>query len=294
MPARPSLTAPPSALFVDGVSVPDVRAIEGLDMAADIGITNVGPNVSPKKHVASVRWTPALITLGLGMGKQMGDWLHRSLTLPAATASGSVVIGDISHRAKSALAFTNALLTRLTVPALDASSRDSGALLVGFEAEQVEITAGDGADIRTKPPRAKWICSNFKVEIDGLPCARVTRVESFTWTREISASPGDSSRNPLRQPTNAAVPDLQLTISAADYPEWADAARSWFVDGKHLEADEKAGRIVLLSPDQRNELATISFANIGFRKFQTLQTTGTAVARFSVTLYTETMSFALK
>ncbi|WP_293974187.1 hypothetical protein [Sphingomonas sp.] len=296
MPAVSSTSGYPETLTLNGGTVSDLRAIEGLEMEADIAQTNLGPAGAIKKHVSNVRWTPASLTVGLGMGKPMADWLKASLAQPLSPASGEVVIGDAAYKAQRSIAFSNAVLTRLIVPALDGASKEPGTLLAAFEAEQVKIGKGDGRDIRVKAPKAKaWIASNFRIEIGNLPCARVARIESFSWACGVATDSVGIFRDPAKLPAKVTVPDLQLTISAADHAAWAAAAQAWFVDGKHLDTDEMAGRIVLLGPDMKAELAIISFANIGFRRFQTiLPIAGEKVARFAVTLYAEAMALEVK
>jgi hypothetical protein len=283
------------ALALNGGAVGDVRAFSGLDMQADISENDLGPDGVTGKHVSNISWTPAQASIGLGMGRPMVDWLSQSLAQPLTPASGSVVVGDLNFKAQQAITFLNAVVTSLTVPTLDGASKENGALLVGFEAEQVRVAPGDGSDIRVKAAKAKaWVCSNFRIEIGSLPCARVARVESFSWTSAVAQDDTGIFREPTKHPAKVTVPDLKLAISAVDHAAWLTAAKAWFIDGKHLAGDEMAGRIVLLGPDMKAELAVISFTNMGFRRFQTiLGAPGDKIAQFSVTLYAETMSLAV-
>jgi hypothetical protein len=283
------------ALSIDGGTVADLRGFEGFDMNADIVENDLGPDGVSGKHVSNISWTPAQAKVGLAMGKQMTNWLSKSFASPSTPISGSLVVADFNFKAQQEISFLNAALTSFTVPALDGASKDAGVFLVGFQAEQVRVAPGGGTDIRGKVQKIKaWLCSNFRVEIGSLPCDRVARVESFSWTCALASDAVGIFREPTKHPAKATVPDLQLSISAADYGAWLAAARAWFVDGKHLAGDEMAGRIVLLSADMKTELAVISFTNMGFRRFQTIVGgTGDKVARFSVTLYAETMRFAV-
>jgi hypothetical protein len=277
-------TATRLALTIDGGVVGDLRSFEGFDMEADIVENDLGPDNAAAKHVSNVSWTPAQASVGLGMGKPMADWLSKSLAQPSTPISGSFVIADFNYKAQQEISFLNAALTSLTIPALDGASKESGALIAGFEAEQVRVAAGSGNDIRGKATKAKaWLCSNYRVEIGSLPCSRVSRVESFSWTSAVAQDDTGIFREPTKHPAKVTIPDLKLTISAADYPAWLTAARAWFIDGKHLAGDEMAGRIVLLGPDMKAELAVISFTNLGFRRFQTIAGGGgDTVARFAV------------
>jgi hypothetical protein len=197
------------------------------------------------------------------------------------------------NRAQSVLSFANALLTRVSFPALDVASKDPAALIVEFTPAQVRLAKGDGSDIRAKVPAPKsWLCSGFRIEIGALPCQHVRRVEAFTWTCAIAADQVGIFREPTKHPAKVTVPDLTLTIDTADRQAWSDAAASWFVAGNHLEGNELAGALTLLAPD-KTPIARIGLSNVGFKTFETLSALGATPDRFVVSLYVEAMSFDL-
>jgi len=94
------------------------------------------------------------------------------------------------------------------------------------------------------------------------------------------------------------VPDLKLSISMADHQAWADMAKRWFVDGKHLEADEMNGEILFLGPemDPKKPLGSIQLSQVGFKKFSKddFEANSEKIARFSVELYVEKMEFKIE
>ena len=144
----------------------------------------------------------------------------------------------------------------MTVPKLDGSSKDAAYFDVEFEAEQVRWAKGGGEDIKGKigPKQKAWLCSNFRVEIGALPCARIATVDSFTWKCAVASDQVGIFREPTKHPAKVTMPDLKFSISYADHQAWADAARKWFVDGHHEEQHEMTGRIVFLDPNMKDEL----------------------------------------
>jgi hypothetical protein len=293
MATLPSQPLPHLAVSLNGSCVGDVRAIEGLQAEADVVSNDLGPNGLTKKHVSNIRWTPGLLTLGLGMGAPMATWLRSSLAQSQLPASGSIVRADANDRAQSSIDFTNAVLTQLTVPALDALSNDPAALLVGFDAEQVRIAKGDGSDSRGNVPAPKpWLCSGFRIALGNLPCDDILRVESLSWTAVAGGDQVGIFREPTKHPMNVTVPDLELTIGAKGFAPWAAAAQRWFIDGEHLEPNEMAGTITLVGD---GDLATIMLANVGFKRFPFASPAENGSAdRFVVTLYIESLGFELK
>ena len=279
-------------LLLEGERVDDVRGIEGLQWEADVVTNDLGPDNLSKRHVSAIRCTPAVLSLGMGMGAKMAAWLGTALARPALQLSGEIILSDAHARAQSGVQFKDATLTRFTVPALDTSSQEPAALLVELQAGQVSAVQGDGSDTRGRVAASKpWSCSGFRIEIGSLPCAHVLRVEALTWSVSAQANAGGVFREPAHHPGRVAVSDLQLCIASIDFAAWASAAQKWFVDGAHLEGDEMTGRITMLA-DDGTELAALALSGLGFRRFPTLFPV--ADDRFVVTLYIEAISFSLE
>lgn len=293
MPIRPAGNR--FALEVGGIDVGALRTFSGLDLQADI-VSEAPVGGLAKKHVANFAWTSGRATVGVGMGKGMVDWIRQSFDTGSDARSGSVKVADASGRlVKSTLSFTDARITEVTVPRLDASSKDAAYFDIAFDAERVSWSTGGGGSLVQKPGavRKSASCSNFRIEIGRLPCARVAAIESFSWQCALATDPIGIEHEPVKHPAKVTVPDLKLSISAADHAAWSDAARAWFVDGRRLEADEMTGRLVLLAADLKEELVAINLSGVGFKAFShaPMASSSDQVERFTVTLYVEKMQF---
>jgi len=285
------------ALDINGDNAGYLKKFSGLAMEADIVSNDLGPDNVQKKHVSNIKWTPGKATVGIGMGKELYEWIKAAFDKGYVTKSGALTAADFNYKAMSVQTFQNGLITSLTVPKLDGSSKDAAYFDVEFEAEQVRWSKGGGEDIRGKvgPKQKAWLCSNFRVELGGLPCNRVSSVDSFTWKCAVASDQIGIHREPTKHPAKVTVPDVKLSISMADYQAWADAAKKWFIDGNHLEGDEMEGRIVFLNPNMKDEIGEISLQNVGFKKFskEDLEANSEKIARFNVELYVEKMEFKL-
>ena len=292
-----SHTAGRFSLDVDGYNVGFLKKFSGMAMEADIVANDLGPDNVQKKHVANIKWTPGKATVGIGMGKGMYDWIQAAFDRNYITKDGAFTSADFNYKAMSRLEFQRALVTSVTIPKLDGSSKDAAYFDVEFEAEQVRWSKGGGEDIRGKigPKQKAWLCSNFRVEIGSLPCSRVATVDSFTWKCSVSADQVGIFREPTKHPAKVTVPEIKLTISHADHDAWAQAAKKWFVDGHHLEGDEMTGRIVFLDPNMTDELGEVELQNVGFKKFsdEDSEANSEKIKRFSVELYVEQMKFKI-
>jgi tail tube protein gp19 len=291
-------TAGRFALDINGENAGYLKKFSGLAMEADIATNGLGPDNVEKKHVSNIKWTPGKATVGIGMGHELYDWIKAAFDKGYVTKSGALTSADFNYKAQSVQTFTNALITSLTVPKLDGSSKDAAYFDVEFQSELVRWSKGGGEDIRGKvgPKQKAWLCSNFRFELGGLPCSRVAKIDSFTWKCGVTPDQLGIFREPTYHPAKVEVPDLKVSISYADHQAWADAARKWFVDGHHLESDEMTGRIVFLGPDMKEELGEISLENVGFKKFSAdnAEANKEAIMRFNVELYVEKMKFNMK
>jgi len=287
------------ALDIDGFNVGYMKKFSGLALEGDVVANDLGPDNRQKKTVANWKWTPGKATIGIGMGKTMYDWIKAAFDKGYITKDGALTSADFNYKAQSVLDFKRALITEVTVPKLDGSSKDAAYFDIGFEAEEVRWLKGGGEDIRGKigPKQKQWLCSNFRVEIGGLPCTRVATVDSFTWKCAVASDMCGIFVENSKHPAKVTVPDLKLGISMADHQAWADAAKKWFVDGIRKEdTDEMSGAITFLGPDMKTELGRIDLENIGFKKFseEDREANSEKIARFNVELYVEKMTFGLK
>ena len=246
-----------------------------------------------------MKWTPGKASVGIGMGKGMYEWIKASFKKGYVTKNGAFTAGDFNYKAQSRLEFQAALITSVTVPKLDGSSKDPAYFDVEFQAEKVKWVKGGGEDIKASVTGVKqksWLCSNFRVEIDDMPCHRVATVDSFTWKCSVAPDAIGTTREPTYHPAKVTVPDIKLSISHADHQKWADWAYDWFVLGNHTDNKEKGGRIVFLGPDMQKELGSITLKHVGLKKFsdEDAEANSEKIKRFNVELYVEQMEFDIK
>lgn len=285
-------------LDINGENAGYLKKFSGLAMEADIATNDLGPDNIQKKHVSNIKWTPGKATVGIGMGKEMYEWIQMSFEKGYAVKDGTFTSADFDYKAQSSQTFMGAVITSVTVPKLDGSSKEAAYFDIEFEAEQVRWLKGDGSDIRGKigPKQKAWICSAFRLTLGSLPCARVASIDSFTWKCAVASDQVGIFREPTKHPAKVTVPDLKLSISMADYQPWADAAKKWFVDGQHEEKDEMEGEIEFLNPNMNDTLGSIKLQNVGFKKISRddYEANSEKIARFTVELYVEKMKFELQ
>ena len=284
---------------IDNWNVGYVKKVSGFSMNADVAEQNLGPEITIKKNVTKVSWSTGKVSCGIGMGLGMYEWIRSAFDKNYAMKAGIVKAGDFNYKCMSQLEFTDALVTGVTIPTLDGSSKEPAYFDVEFQPTDVKWSKGDNSDIRSKvgSKQKQWLCSNFAIEIGHLPCQKVSKVDSFTWKCSVIPDDIGMHRISTQHPAKVTVPDLNLSISNIDKGPWQDAAKKWFLDGHHTEGDEMNGRIMFLGPtcDVNKPIGEIELMNVGFKKFsnQDLEANSEKIDRFDVTLYVEQMKFKI-
>jgi T4-like virus tail tube protein gp19 len=285
-------------LQIGNYNVGYLKKFSGLAMEGDIVANDTGPDNVQKKHVSNFKWTGGKATVGMGMGKGMQDWIQQSFDKGHKKQDGQFTAADFDYKAQSVIEFYDALITGVTVPKLSGDSKDACYFDVEFEPERVKWSKGGGKVIGSKmgTKQKQWTCNNYKIEVGKLPTMNVTSIDSFTWKCSISPDPVGWNNQPTKHPAKVITPDLKLAISYQDHHEWAEAVRSWFIDGNRREEDELDGAIIFLAPNLKDELGRIDLKHLGFKKFSDddVEANAEKIKKFNVELYVEGMKFDMK
>ena len=224
--------APFAILTLDGKTFP-IFEVSGGDMKADIVGVKIGPNKIEKKHLAAIGYEPIRFQLDLEGFNNLSPWINSMF-------SGGLVpkSGTISFRGKT-LTFSNALPTLVSFPCN--APGDSGLIDFEIACEQIRFAAGPKASIQNPTPKP-FTGSSCVVEGLGNP-AIDSVLQRPTFTLTITPDQIGIFREPTMHPGKAEISDLLLSQSNAKKGGIADWVRPWFIDGKHLDGDEKNVKI---------------------------------------------------
>jgi hypothetical protein len=110
-------------LALDGVEVGALKSMSSSTLTPPPTPTGSKPALDGKHAVLNGELE---LQFGLGMRAELFDWIGASLKQPSKPRSGTVVNYDSSFNATAQTEFSNAVLTELTIPALDGASRAAG------------------------------------------------------------------------------------------------------------------------------------------------------------------------
>lgn len=288
-----------SSLELSGAFAGQLVAVEGGDATADVIEEKLGSDSVVHKHVAGVRYTDIELECGAGMERTFFDWIQDTLTHKFTRKSGAISFLDSNYQEHSRLEFSNALLTRVSFPALDAASKDAVTMTVKLSPEYTRRQKGNGQG-RSAPVGSKgqgaWTPANFRLQIDGLDCTHVNKVEPLIVTTAVAENMVGELRDYQKGPAHLEVPDLVLTLSesqAATFYAWHE---DFVIKGMNGPEYEKNGTLEFLSPNKNDVLLTLQFKNLGIFKLASVKAplASETIARVRASMYCEEITLGAK
>ena len=280
---------------LQGVSCGYVRSAEGGHVVGVVVEERPKSGAFTKKHIGEVQYDAVELSFGFDMTPDIYEWIEASWKQNYSRKDGSIVVTDPNFQAVSAREFYHALVTEVTIPDLDANSKDAAHLTLKFAPEYTrDVKATGKVTAPQTPAQTQFDASNFRFELDELPGARVSRIDSFTVKQPVVTDDIGAIRDAAAESGRIDFPNLRVTISQLDAGPWSDWVHDFLVKGNNDDTHEKSGAIVFLSPNRKTELARILLHNVGiFALRREAAPTGTKAGHVVADLYCERMDFAV-
>src|SRR5215831_7739449 len=254
------------SLDLDGIRCGFIESVEGGNVSAKVISESFSPDYFVKKHIGQPKHEDFSLRIGLSMEKKVYEWIAASWKGNYQRKDGSVIITDPKGHVKSEREFFNALITETTIPAMDASSKDAAFLTLKFSPEFTRLKKGSGKvdDNLEKGKRAqkKWLPANFRLEIDGLDCTRVSKVDSFTVKQATVSEDIGVARDQIRA-GKLEFPNLRITLQEFAAQSWFDWHEDFVIKGNCGDDKERNGALTFLAPTLKDELARVDFFHLG-------------------------------
>jgi hypothetical protein len=255
----------------------------------------VGGDSDRIKHLTTVEIDPIKLEVGMYQTDFLMKWIADSIDHNFARYSGAIHRGDFDLNCVVIHEFQDALISEVTFPTLDASSKDDAIMKVTINPERVKRMAGDGHKIGgTFRGRQKlWQASAFRLTIDGVDTKRVNKIESFTIKQGVKpVNPGEGRWAQL-EPSKVEFPDLKITMPVAA----SGSMYAWFeevVNGKGDLEVEKDGSIELLTPNRQEVCLRIDLYGVGVKGYNEPKSDagGSAISRCTFDLYVSKMEIS--
>ena len=282
-------------LTLDGVNCGFLKSVDGGTIFAEVIKEPPGPSHFVKKHIGQPKYEEFEVHVGFNADKALYDWIAQSWAMKYQRKSGSIVAMDFQLNAKSQRQFTSALITETTIPALDGSSKEPAYLTIKFAPETIRTlkSADKPAGDYGKSEQKMFLPSNFKLEIDGIDCSKVNRIEPLTVKQTTVTNDIGEARDAQKEPGKLEFPNLKITVAEVAAESFLAWHEDFVIKGNNGEKNEKNGSLTLLTPNRKEVLARIKFFNLGIFRVQPQKTEANAdaIKRVEVEMYVERMEF---
>jgi phage tail-like protein len=281
------------ALNLDGVTCGFVKSAEGGDAYADVVTITDGASHVTQKHIGGVKYDDIDLSIGFGLGQDVYDWIAATWKQNYSRKDGSIVATDMNGNAKTERQFFKALVSEVTIPALDASAKTAGFLGLKISPEYTRDQKAGGKVSVAKVAQKQFLAQNFRFELGKLPCDKVTKIESFTVTQEITVDAVGAPRDVAKEPGKIDFPNVVVTMAAANAAPWVTWFEDFVLNGKNTADQELSGAIVFLSQDKKTELGRVSLFNVGIFRLRDVNPGAQQAARLEAHLYCERMELQI-
>lgn len=287
------------SLTLDGVNTGYVKSVDGGGIFAEVINEPMGADKVVRKHIGQPKYADFTLQVGFSMAKPVYEWIAGAWTGNYQRKNGELVTLDFNLKPVSTRQFYNALLTEVTMPALDGSSKEPAYMTVKFAPEYTRNgkPAGDGKSntpaATPKGEQKTWIPANFKLEIDGLDTSKVNKVDAFTVKQTAVQDSVGEARDQQREPAKLEFPNLKVTLSEVSADGWNQWLDDFVVKGNNGQDKEKNGTIYYLATDKQTVLAKVKLFNIGIIRIDPVSEEAGSdnIRRITAELYVERMEF---
>jgi hypothetical protein len=266
-----------------------LKSVSGGDVTAEVIREAPAEEFFLQKHLGTPYYEDFVIVTGLQMVNRFYSWISASWAGKYQHREGAIFTMDGQGNAKLRQDYFNAYLTETTIPALDSSSKDRAFLTLKFNPGSTVVSKASG---RVKVPvnNVEWLCSNFRLDIDGLECSKVKKIDSFTVKQAFAGGVNGGGDNRRGEPGKLDFPNLKITMLESSADTWFKWQDDFVLRGNNNEDRERNGVLSFLSRDQKAKLAYINFHNLGiFKLAREVSNAGTKLV--TAELYCERMEF---
>ena len=270
-----------------------LKSVEGGMVKSAILEEQAGPEALQFKHLGTVEIDPIQLEIGMALSRPVLDWISGSWQRKYSRRSGSIIHADFDFRSKIEQWFEDALITETKFPTLDGGARDPAYLTVTIQPERIHTKHGDLHRVTgvTGMAQKMWTPSNFRLEIGGINCKHVNRIDAFSVSQRVRPLYLGSTRFPEFEPTGVNFSNITVYTAvehAGDFMRWYE---DFVVKGGKDSSEERDGFLEFLGPDTRTVLFTINLNRLGVHRLtiEKSQANAEQIKRCRIELYMESM-----
>ncbi len=227
------------------------RSVEGGGVKSEIMTYQAGPTTSIWRQLGKPKYEDLKIQVGMAMSKTFYTWIEKFFSGQVERKNGAIVAGDFHYKERARREFSEALISAIDFPKLDATDKNPCYMTVTLTPELVRFVKGSGNDLEAHNAgtgQKLWTAANFDFVIDGFEdaCRRVTKVEGFSIKQKIHEYRTGNLRDALRVPGILEYPNLTFYVPEVDAQLFIDHFNKHVIGGTPQVSPRLTGMINLL------------------------------------------------
>lgn len=256
-----------------------VKNVEGGLYKVESSTNPTGPYHIPLKHVTTRSVEPISLELGLSGTDWAIGLLERVINnRDFSRLEGEVLHVDANTKLRFRQEFHRALVSEITLPALDATSKESAFVKVKLQPETIDFESLDTPGAKIQPDKDTkqrlWGTNSFRMnlEINGtkINCDHVSKIEAITVKIGTKANQRGKFHLPEIIPTKLDFSKIGVTLPldcAGDFINWyrnTVTKENGKADGSEYEA---TGSIEYLNQSRSQTLYSIDLMGVAPENF---------------------------
>jgi phage tail-like protein len=280
----------------DRVPVGLFRSIEGGGLKADVTSIQGGGAHPRFRQLGKPKFDDLKLQVGMAMSQPFYDWVSKFFTGNVDRRTGAIIAADFYYNERARRTFTNALISEVTIPKLDATDKNAAYMTVGLSVEDIAFAVGTGAKIHQPdgmPQQKLWTACNFRFTLSGFEdaCRRVSKIDSFTVKQTVIEHHVGGVRTPFKLPSRIEFPNISFYVPEADAAKFYAQATA---NGRNGNWGQLNGQIEFLDNSLQKTLASVAFlhADIVSVTPDRADASTEEIKQVKVELYAELMGFS--
>ncbi len=285
-----------SMLEIGGAQAGWISSVAGGNVFAEVITEAAGADRIVHKHVGTPKFEDVSVGVGASMSTAFYGLVKGAIEGSPSRTSGAVLITDSAYNEQARVTFTNAVISEVAFPELNAASKEGAKIMVTFSPERSRASLGVGPRVGSKlamgGPR-KWVASAFRFTLDGMDTSRVLKIESIVSKTTFAAGSIGAAREVAKPVGKTEYSNLVIYVPEAPYGKpFQDWLESFVVNGQNDQSKEKKGRLEFLSEDLKTVFFALDLKGLGIvRADSDPPGAGESVRRMRVEMYIESMTF---
>jgi hypothetical protein len=232
------------------------------------------------KQISGVKYEDIVLSLSAtDLPKAITDALRGK----GSPLKGGIEYFDFNYKGERRVSFNDAIVSAIRFPALDGASKDAARVEVVLSPTTTREEPAP-ADLKSgfTAKQKSAITSAFRVTIPDVLTTRVSAIAPI----EVRSKSGSGNGGATKGESGYEIPNIKLTVSAADLKSWQQWLDKTLADGG--SKNEKTMRVELLDGTLKNPLLTLELSGVGIVAVRMKsQANSEQAARFDVELYAE-------